>query len=86
MKIKDAVKDFLYGILYFDLYQDSLKEAKRRKDVVNLLLMGEMLGLPIFSAPVMLRLLPYLIPELKETKFRALREKDATDEVPEIGV
>lgn len=86
MKVGKKFKEFLFGFLFFDLYGDTLREARRRKDVVNLIIMGELLGLPLFSTPLMLRLLPYLIPEIEGWKERALREKDVTDELPETGM
>ncbi len=51
--------------------------------MINLLLMGELLGLPLMSTPILLKLLPYLLPEIEEWKIRQLRERDVTEEAPE---
>ncbi len=80
---KNAVRDFLFGLFFFDLYWETRKEAARMKDLINLLILGEMLGLPLISTPMMLKLLPYLLPEIEGWKFRQLRERDVTEEVPE---
>ncbi len=82
-EFKRAVREFLFGLFYFDLYWDTKKEAAKLKDAVNLLLMGELLGLPLMTTPLMLRLLPYLLPEIEGWKQRQLRERDVTEEVPE---
>ncbi len=82
-EFKRAVKEFLFGLFYFDLYWETRKEAAKLRDAVNLLLMGELLGLPLMTTPIMLRLLPYLLPEIEDWKRRQLRERDVTEEVPE---
>ena len=82
-EFKRAAKDFLFGHFLFDLYWDTKKEAAKRKDVINLLILGDLLGLPLMTTPLMLRLLPYLLPEIEGWKIRQLRERDITEEVPE---
>ena len=82
-KFKQNLKDFLFGMFLFELYIDTLKFAKKYKDAVNIFLFGEFLGLPIFSTPITLRLLPYFLPDLYNWRKRQLKERDITDEVPE---
>ncbi len=82
-EFKRAAKEFLFGLFYFDLYWETRKEAAKLRDAVNLLIMGELLGLPLMTTPIMLRLLPYLLPEIEGWKQRQLRERDITEEVPE---
>ena len=82
-KFRRAAKYFLFGLFYFDLYMDLLKTAKRYKDIINIFIIGELLGIPFMSTHLGLRLLPYLFPELEKWKERQLKERDITDEVPE---
>ncbi len=82
-EFKGALRDFLFGLFYFDLYWDTKREAAKLRDAVNLLLLGEFLGIPLMTTPLLLRLLPYLLPELEGWKKRQLRERDITEDVPE---
>ncbi len=60
------------------------EEAAKRKDAINLLLLGEFLGLPIMATPIVLKILPYVLPEIEGWKVRQLRERDLTDDVPDV--
>ncbi len=83
-KIIQSFKEFLFGAFYMDLYRDSARMAREYKDFINLLLLGEFLGLPILSTSITLRLIPYLYGDLANWKRRQLAERDVTDEVPDI--
>ncbi len=36
------------------------------------------------STPLVLRVLPYILPEIEGWKIRQLRERDITDDVPDV--
>lgn len=78
-----GVKDFLFGMFYFDLYRDSLKYSRQLNDLMNLVLLGEFLGIPILSTNITIKLLPYLYKDLLRWKVSQLREREVTDEVPD---
>jgi hypothetical protein len=83
--IAKLFRDFIYGAVYLDLYKDSLKMAKQYEDFINLLLLGDFLGVPILSNSVTIRLIPYLYKDLMMWRVRQLKERDVTDEVPDVG-
>ncbi len=85
-KLKQAVRDFLFGAFYFDLYKDTLKLARNYNDFVYLIIFGEILGIPLMSTYYTLRLIPYIYGDLITWKARQLRERDLTESAPEIGV
>jgi hypothetical protein len=77
-------KDFFWGLFIFDLYRVTLEEKVKYEEVMNIVLLGELLGIPLMNSTVTLRLLPYLFPKLKKWKQNQLRERDITEFVPEI--
>ncbi|HWP45709.1 MAG TPA: hypothetical protein VNM22_00985 [Candidatus Limnocylindrales bacterium] len=77
-------KDFFWGLFIFDLYRITLEEKVKYEEVMNIVLLGELLGIPLMNSTVTLRLLPYLFPKLKKWKQNQLRERDVTEFVPEV--
>ncbi len=78
------MRQFLWGFFYFEMFHELQKEKARYNDAVNLVIVGELLGLPLMNSTITLRLLPYLLPELDGWKHRQLAETDIIEEVPEI--
>ncbi len=83
-RISKALKELLFGMFYLELYKESVKYSKQLNDLMNLFLLGEFLGLPILSTNITLRLLPYLYKDLHRWKISQLREREVTDEVPDV--
>ncbi len=79
-----VVRQFLWGFFFFEMFHELQKEKARYSDAVNLVVVGELLGLPLMNSVITLRLLPYLLPELDGWKHRQLAETDIIEEVPEI--
>jgi len=79
-----VARQFLWGFFYFEMFHDLQKEKARYGDAVNLVILGELLGLPLMNSVITLRLLPYLLPELDSWKYRQLSEADIIEEAPEI--
>lgn len=79
-----VARQFLWGFFFFEMFHDLQKEKTRYSDAVNLVIVGELLGLPLMNSVITLRLLPYLLPELDGWKQRQLAEVDIIEEVPEI--
>ncbi|MFN3741683.1 MAG: hypothetical protein ACK4VW_03295 [Anaerolineales bacterium] len=77
---RQAVSEFLYGMMGFEFAQHALE---MRADVENLFLLaivGDMIGVPILPPYYSLRLLPYVVPQVETWKRRVLREREFTDE------
>ncbi len=79
-----GARQFLWGFFLFEMSHDLQKEKARYSDAVNLVIIGEMLGLPLMNSVITLRLLPYLLPEVDRWKHRQLSEADIIEEAPEI--
>jgi len=84
--LKEKIKDILYGLFFFDIYLSSKKFAQQYNDFIYLVILGEILGVPIMATYYTLRLVPYIYGDLIQWKVRYLREKDITDNIPDIGV
>ena len=78
-----AAKDFLWGLAFLEIYRETLKEKRKYEDVMNIVLLGEFLGIPLMNSTIALRLLPYLFPELQQWQRRQLTEQDITDKLPD---
>jgi hypothetical protein len=79
-----VARQLLWGFFFFEMFHELQKEKARYSDAVNLIIVGELLGLPLMNSVITLRLLPYLLPELDGWKQRQLSEADIIEEVPEI--
>ena len=51
--------------------------------VVNLIILGEMIGIPLMNSVITLRLLPYVLGDLAEWKKRQLIEYEVLERAPE---
>lgn len=80
----DKVKQFLWGLLFFEWYHELRHVRSRYNDVMNLILFGEMLGIPLMNSSIGLRLLPYALPDLHAWKHRQLEELVVEEHAPHI--
>ena len=82
--LRRKVRDFLWGLFFYDLYLEAVRTKTSYKDALNLFLLGQFLGLPLMNSSISLRLLPYLLPELGDWKKRQLKEKEIIELAPDI--
>jgi len=75
-----AVRDFLYGMLGYELAQHALEMRASVEAVFMLAVFGDMLGVPVLPPYYNLRLLPFAVPQIATWKRRTLREREFTDE------
>jgi hypothetical protein len=73
------LKDFFFGITYFEIEQTARQEKVSRQNLFLLLTFGDLLGIPIFSPYYSLRILPYVFPTIDSWKKGMLRERDLTE-------
>jgi hypothetical protein len=83
-QIIHIARQFLWGFFMFEMFHETQKEKARYNDAMNVVIVGEMLGLPLMNSVLTLPLLPYLLPELEGWKHRQLSESDIIEEAPEI--
>lgn len=78
------VRQFLWGLLFFEWYHELQHERAKYNDVMNLILFGELLGIPLMNSSIGLRLLPYVLPDLHAWKHRQLEEHVVEEHAPHI--
>ena len=74
-----AAREVIYGMAAHDTARFALKTRGSMEHLFILITMGDLLGVPILPPYYSLRLLPYVVPQVKTWKRRMLRERDLTD-------
>jgi hypothetical protein len=86
---KDAlntVREVIYGMTVYDWVRELEKARNEQDRLFTLIVYGDLLGIPILPPYYTLRLIPYLVPNLKSWRRSMLRERDLTDLIDqEIG-
>ncbi len=80
----EKAKEVLWGLFLFDYWKTIVGVQKKYEDAINLILLGEILGLPFMQSVFTLRLLPYLYGQIQPWKFRTLREIDLFEAAPDL--
>ncbi len=75
-----TIREFLYGMMGLEFAEHALEMRASLENLFMLGTVGEMIGVPILPPYYSLRLLPYLVPQIKTWKRRVLREREFTDE------
>jgi hypothetical protein len=79
-----GLREAIWGLFVYELHHETVAQRRQLEQATNLLLLGEFLGLPLMSAPVTLRLLPYLVGDLARFKEAASEEWDFIDHAPHL--
>ena len=77
-------REVAWGLAVFDTYHEVKAEARRHQDAFDLLILGEMIGIPLMNTTIGLRLLPYAVGSLGRFKTRYLREPEVLERAPHI--
>jgi len=75
-KIKYMIKNFVYGMTVAEMVQQARKEKFMRNTAMMIVVIGDLMGIPIFSSLYKFDLLKYWLPEIEIWKRHVLREKD----------
>jgi hypothetical protein len=78
-KKTNPLKAFMYGFALHGNVTYMLRTRMYMEHLFMLMTLGDMLGFPILPPYYSLRLLPYMVPNIKSWKMRMLRERDITD-------
>ena len=73
------LRDTLYGLTLHTQVTAIMKMKMNMEYFFMLITVGEMIGMPILPPYYTLRILPYMVPNIKSWKMRMLRERDFTD-------
>lgn len=74
-----GLKGILYGMAVHGSVTAFLKTRMYMEHLFMLMTLGDMLGFPIIPPYYSLKLLPYVVPNIKSWKMRMFRERDFTD-------
>jgi len=80
--VRDA-RGFFWGLFVFDLYRNTLVERNKYEDAMNIIILGEMIGIPLMNSVITLRLLPHVLGDLADWKKRQLIEYEVLERAPE---
>jgi hypothetical protein len=69
----------IYGATVYDMVRDLNKERGMIERLFILVVFGDVLGVPILPPYYALRLLPYVVPNIRGWRHSMLRERDLTD-------
>ena len=67
------------GATIYEMVGDLNKERGMRERLFILAVFGDVLGVPILPPYYALRLLPYVVPNIRGWRYSMLRERDLTD-------
>ncbi len=79
-KLRQALDDFLFGMMGMEFAEHALEMRSSVESLFMLATCGDMLGVPIMPPYYSLRLLPYMVPNIRSWKRRVLREREFSDE------
>ena len=74
-----AAREIFYGMSVYEWVRACRKTRGELERVFVLVVFGELLGVPILPPYYVLRLLPFVVPEIQRWKYSMLRERDLTD-------
>lgn len=74
-----AAKEILYGMSTYEWVRGLQRERGEVERLFILVTLGGLIGLPILPPYYTMRLLPYVVPEIRRWKRGLLRERDWTD-------
>ena len=74
-----TIREVFYGMTIYDWVRKLEKARNERNRLFSMIVFGDLLGIPILPPYYTLRLLPYIVPEVKNWQRSMLRERDFTD-------
>ncbi len=83
MNLKDflqAAREFFYGMTGFEFEEHAVEMRGSLESLFMAITFGDMLGLPIIPPYYSLRILPFVVPNIKSWKRRVSREREFSDD------
>jgi hypothetical protein len=85
-KASRTLAEVFYGMTVYDWVHELSKARHEQERLFTLLVYGDLLGIPLLPPYYSLRLIPYLVPTVKNWQRSMLRERDFVDLIDqEIG-
>ncbi len=83
-RFRHRLNEIAWGFFIFELWHGVHEERTRYADALNVLMIGELLGIPLMNSTITLKLLPYMLPDLKKWKERQLTDSEVLERAPEM--
>ena len=75
-----TIREFLYGMMGYEFEEHAMELRGTLETLFMSITFGDMLGLPIIPPYYSLRVLPYVVPNIKGWKRRVSREREFSDD------
>ncbi len=75
-KRREAIKQFIYGLTGYDFARHAAEMRHEAEAIFMLVTFGDLIGVPILPPIYSLRLLPYVVSEIKHWKRQMARRKE----------
>lgn len=79
-RIRKTLNEFFFGMMGMEFTEHAMEMRGSLESIFMLATFGDMLGIPVIPPYYSLRLLPYIVPNIKTWKRRVLREREFSDE------
>jgi len=79
LKFAKMLGEMFYGMTIYEMVRDLNKQRGMIERLFILAVFGDVLGVPILPPYYALRLLPYVVPNIRGWRYSMLRERDLTD-------
>ncbi|MFB6490558.1 MAG: hypothetical protein TU35_004820 [Thermoproteus sp. AZ2] len=86
MRLLEIIRDFLFGAFYLDLYRETSEIYRKTLLATEVLVFGDLIGIPLLTSYYSLRLLPYFLKDLYDFRRETLKERDVLEELSHIDV
>ena len=80
-RLSRTLREILYGMAVHDQVRTLARQRGGLEHLFVLISFGDLLGLPILPPYYSMRLLPFIVPLVKNWKLRMLRERDLMDAI-----
>ena len=73
---KDKLRDLFFGMFYYAMHQQIVHTSQKYKDIVHVIILGELFGIPILGNYYSLRLIPYILDDIVKVRKVAIKDYD----------
>jgi hypothetical protein len=74
-----VIREVFYGMTVYDWVRELDKARNERDRLFTMIVFGDLIGVPLLPPYYVLRLVPYIVPNLEGWRRSMLRERDFTD-------
>lgn len=80
-KIQNGFGEIFYGMALYEIERSHRRQRGALEHLFILVMFGDIVGVPILPPYYCMRLLPFIVPEIKGWQRRLARERDYLDAI-----